>query len=136
VPKVRRPVSRYGIHIPANIDVKASQTRLNMTQEEFAGRFGFSINALPHWEQGRRLPEGPPSPICWSSTASEGCPKSVGAARAQTAFAPTPLRTSMSAPILTIAAALLFFQLLDAMPLVGFDLAEQRNIPVEGQVGY
>jgi putative transcriptional regulator len=30
-----------------------------MTQEQFAGRFGFSINTLRHWEQGRRVPEGP-----------------------------------------------------------------------------
>ena len=30
-----------------------------MTQEEFAGQFGFSINTLRHWEQGRRVPEGP-----------------------------------------------------------------------------
>jgi len=50
---------RYGIHVPADIDVKAIRTRLNMTQEEFAGRFGFSINTLRHWEQGRRVPEGP-----------------------------------------------------------------------------
>ena len=47
--------SRYGIHIPADIDVKAIRTRLDMTQEEFAGRFGFSINTLRHWEQGRRV---------------------------------------------------------------------------------
>ena len=51
--------SRYDIHIPADIDVKAIRTKLNMTQEEFAGRFGFSINTLRHWEQGRRVPEGP-----------------------------------------------------------------------------
>ena len=50
--------SRYGIHVPADIDVKAIRTRLNLTQEEFAGRFGFSINTLRHWEQGRRVPEG------------------------------------------------------------------------------
>jgi putative transcriptional regulator len=30
-----------------------------MTQEEFAGRFGFSVNTLRHWEQGVRQPEGP-----------------------------------------------------------------------------
>ena len=29
-----------------------------MTQEEFAGRFGFSVNTLRHWEQGKRQPEG------------------------------------------------------------------------------
>ena len=50
---------RYDIHVPADIDVKAIRTKLNMTQEEFAGRFGFSINTLRHWEQGRRVPEGP-----------------------------------------------------------------------------
>ena len=51
--------SRYGIHVPADIDVKAIRTKLKMTQEEFAGRFGFSINTLRHWEQGKRRPEGP-----------------------------------------------------------------------------
>lgn len=52
-------VSRYGVRIPEGIDVKAIRAKLNMTQEEFAGRFGFSINTLRHWEQGRRVPEGP-----------------------------------------------------------------------------
>lgn len=52
-------MSRYGVHIPSDIDVKAIRTRLNMTQEEFAGRFGFSINALRHWGQGRRVPVAP-----------------------------------------------------------------------------
>ena len=51
--------SRYGVHIPENIDVKAIRIKLDLTQEEFAGRFGFSINTLRHWEQGRRVPEGP-----------------------------------------------------------------------------
>jgi putative transcriptional regulator len=51
--------SRYGVHIPEDIDVKAIRARLGMTQEEFAGTFGFSINTLRHWEQGRRVPEGP-----------------------------------------------------------------------------
>lgn len=52
-------ISRYGVHVPADIDVKAIRAKLNMTQEEFAGQFGFSINTLRHWEQGRRVPEGP-----------------------------------------------------------------------------
>lgn len=51
--------SRYGVYVPADIDVRAIRTKLDMTQEEFAGRFGFSINTLRHWEQGRRVPEGP-----------------------------------------------------------------------------
>jgi len=29
-----------------------------MTQAEFAGQFGFSVNTLRHWEQGKRQPEG------------------------------------------------------------------------------
>ncbi len=38
---------------------QAIRTKLNMTQAQFAGRFGFSINTLRHWEQGRRVPEAP-----------------------------------------------------------------------------
>jgi putative transcriptional regulator len=49
----------YRIRVPKKIDVKAIRTRLDMTQEEFAGRFGFSVNTLRHWEQGSRQPEGP-----------------------------------------------------------------------------
>ena len=30
-----------------------------MPRQEFAGRFGFSVNTLRHWEQGSRQPEGP-----------------------------------------------------------------------------
>ena len=49
----------YRVHVPLKIDVKAIRTSLDMTQEEFAGRFGFSVNTLRHWEQGSRQPEGP-----------------------------------------------------------------------------
>lgn len=49
----------YRIHVPEQIDVKAIRAKLDMTQEEFAGRFGFSVNTLRHWEQGTRQPEGP-----------------------------------------------------------------------------
>ena len=51
--------SRYGVHIPEDIDVKAIRAKLDMTQEEFAGRFPKTVNTLRHWEQGRRVPEGP-----------------------------------------------------------------------------
>jgi len=50
---------RYRVHVPERIDVKAIRTRLGMTQEEFALQFGFSVNTLRHWEQGKRQPEGP-----------------------------------------------------------------------------
>ena len=48
----------YRAHVPKTIDVKAIRARLDMTQQEFAGRFGFSVNTLRHWEQGSRQPEG------------------------------------------------------------------------------
>lgn len=51
--------SLYAVHIPAEIDVKAIRCRLGLTQQQFAIRFGFSVNTLRHWEQGRRIPEAP-----------------------------------------------------------------------------
>ncbi len=50
--------SAYRVHVPKRIDVKAIRVRLGMTQREFATRFGFSVNTLRHWEQGKRHPEG------------------------------------------------------------------------------
>ena len=52
-------LSQYSVHVPAAIDVRAIRGRLKMTQQQFASRFGFSVNTLRHWEQGRRAPEGP-----------------------------------------------------------------------------
>jgi putative transcriptional regulator len=49
----------YRVHVPAHLNVKAIRTKLGMTQQTFAARFGFSINTLRHWEQGKREPEGP-----------------------------------------------------------------------------
>lgn len=51
--------SAFRVHVPGRIDVRAIRAKLGMTQEEFAGQFGFSINTLRHWEQGKRRPEGP-----------------------------------------------------------------------------
>ena len=51
--------SAYRVHVPAKIDVRAIRMKLGLTQEEFAGQFGFSVNTLRHWEQGKRQPEGP-----------------------------------------------------------------------------
>jgi putative transcriptional regulator len=49
----------YAVHIPEEIDVRAIRVRLGLTQQQFAIRFGFSVNTLRHWEQGRRIPEAP-----------------------------------------------------------------------------
>lgn len=51
-------MSLYRVHIPPEIDVKAIRGRLGLTQEEFADRFGFNIDTLRHWEQGRLVPVG------------------------------------------------------------------------------
>ena len=49
----------YRVHVPQHVDVKAIRAKLRMTQQAFADRFGFSVNTLRHWEQGKRVPEGP-----------------------------------------------------------------------------
>jgi putative transcriptional regulator len=50
--------SAYCVHVSAEVNVKSIRASLDMSQQEFAGRFGFSVNTLRHWEQGTRVPEG------------------------------------------------------------------------------
>lgn len=57
--KRRGTTKGYRVYVPEHVDVKAIRTKLGMTQQAFAARFGFSINTLRHWEQGKREPEGP-----------------------------------------------------------------------------
>ena len=57
--KGRASRKAYRVHVPAHVDVKAIRRKLGMTQQTFAARFGFSVNTLRHWEQGKREPEGP-----------------------------------------------------------------------------
>jgi putative transcriptional regulator len=47
----------YKVHLPAEIDVKGIRKRLKMTQTHFSNTFGFSLDAVKHWEGGRRTPE-------------------------------------------------------------------------------
>jgi putative transcriptional regulator len=44
-------------HVPEDVDVKAIRTRLGLSQDAFALRFGFSPAAVRDWEQHRRQPE-------------------------------------------------------------------------------
>lgn len=44
---------------PETIDVKAVRERLALTQAEFAARFGFELDTVQNWEQGRNAPDGP-----------------------------------------------------------------------------
>jgi putative transcriptional regulator len=46
------------VHVPDEIDVKAIRRKLGMTQRQFAASFGFGLDAVQNWEQGRRRPEG------------------------------------------------------------------------------
>ena len=48
----------YIVNVQEGVDVNAIRSRLDMTQEEFAGRFGFSVNTLRHWERDSRQSEG------------------------------------------------------------------------------
>jgi putative transcriptional regulator len=47
----------YKVSVPAEVDVKTIRSRLNMTQSRFSDTFGFSLDAVKHWEGGRRTPE-------------------------------------------------------------------------------
>jgi putative transcriptional regulator len=47
------------VHIPAAYDVRKIRTLMKLSQKEFAERFGFSIDSVQNWEQGRRIPDGP-----------------------------------------------------------------------------
>jgi putative transcriptional regulator len=47
----------YKVTLPAEIDVKSIRKRLKMTQARFSDTFGFSLDAVKHWEGGRRTPE-------------------------------------------------------------------------------
>ncbi len=49
----------FRAHVPREVDVKAIRNRLGMTQARFSDTFGFSLDAIKHWEGGRRTPEAP-----------------------------------------------------------------------------
>jgi putative transcriptional regulator len=48
----------YRVHVPAEIDVRAMRTKLGMTQERFALRYGLTLARVRDWEQGRSTPDG------------------------------------------------------------------------------
>jgi putative transcriptional regulator len=43
----------------ADVDVKALRAQLDLSQAEFARRFGFALKTVQDWEQHRREPAGP-----------------------------------------------------------------------------
>ncbi len=48
--------TEHVVEVPL-VDVKAIRSKLDMTQEEFAMAFGFSLGTLRNWEQGHRRPD-------------------------------------------------------------------------------
>jgi len=49
----------FKVHVPDEVDVKSIRHKLNMTQSRFSETFGFSLDAIKHWEGGRHTPEAP-----------------------------------------------------------------------------
>lgn len=46
------------VKVPDHVDVKAIRSGLKMSQRQFAAAFGFPLDTVQNWEQGRRKPEG------------------------------------------------------------------------------
>jgi putative transcriptional regulator len=48
---------------PTAEQVKAMRHRLGLSQVQFARRFGFTVDTVQQYEQGRRVPSGPASTL-------------------------------------------------------------------------
>jgi putative transcriptional regulator len=46
------------LHIPAELDVKSIRLKIDLSQDEFATAYGFTVNQVKDWEQGRSQPIG------------------------------------------------------------------------------
>jgi len=51
--------ARRVVPAPSPEDVKAIRQRLGLSQEQFAARYGFSVETIRNYEQGHRRPTGP-----------------------------------------------------------------------------
>jgi len=60
VRKMKRGEGQFRVHnpVPGSAEIAALRGRLELTQAEFAARFGLGLDALRQWEQGRRAPDG------------------------------------------------------------------------------
>lgn len=46
------------LHVPPEISVQAIRSKLALSQDDFAAVFGFTLNQIRDWEQGRSRPLG------------------------------------------------------------------------------
>jgi putative transcriptional regulator len=53
----RRAREGFVAHVPEQIDVKAIRMKMGLSQAKFANQFGFSVDTVRNWEQGRRQPD-------------------------------------------------------------------------------
>lgn len=44
------------LYVPPEINVRDIRKKLNLSQDDFAAEFGFTINQIRDWEQGRSRP--------------------------------------------------------------------------------
>ncbi len=47
----------FKVTLPDTVDVRGIRKRLHFSQHRFADAFGLSVDAVRHWESGRRSPE-------------------------------------------------------------------------------
>jgi putative transcriptional regulator len=55
---VRGEAKPAKLHVPAEIDVRAIRAKLHLSQDDFAAAFGFTLDQIRAWEQGRSRPLG------------------------------------------------------------------------------
>ena len=55
---VRGEAKPAKLHLPPEIDVRAIRLRLDLSQDDFAAAFGFTVDQIKGWEQGRSRPLG------------------------------------------------------------------------------
>lgn len=46
------------LYVPPEINVRSIRQKLELSQDDFAAEFGFTINQIRDWEQGRTRPLG------------------------------------------------------------------------------
>lgn len=46
------------IFVPPELDIRAIRAKLDLSQEDFASIFGFTVHQIRQWEQGRSRPLG------------------------------------------------------------------------------
>ena len=53
----RGEIDGFVAHVPERVDVRAIRLKARLSQAKFAARYGFSVDAVRNWEQGRRQPD-------------------------------------------------------------------------------